>query len=149
MKLKIIMKQVLIPASIILMSVYCSVAFGQEDSAINEIDKQLQQCLDSSQNYTTYGMIECEVRARDAWDKDLNKYYNLLMQTLSKDEQEKLKSSQRNWLAFSNSESKFSSTMYNNMQGTMWSIAKVQADLNIIKHRALELQAYYNDKTAQ
>jgi uncharacterized protein YecT (DUF1311 family) len=123
-----------------------STVFAQSDTIENVIDKELKQCLDSSQNGTTYGMIECSIRARDAWDKELNKYYNLLMQTLSKDEKDKLKESQRLWLVFRDSENTFSSTMYKNMTGTMWDIAKVLSDLNIIKHRALELQAYYSDK---
>jgi uncharacterized protein YecT (DUF1311 family) len=132
--------------SILLITSFCSVALGQNKTDSNIIDKQLDACLDSSQNYTTYGMMQCEVRARDAWDKKLNKYYKLLMQTLSEDEKQKLKASQKNWLAFRDSENIFSSTIYNNMEGTMWGIAKIQSELELIKHRTLELKAYYSDK---
>ncbi len=59
------------------------------------IDNQLQQCLDSSKNSTTAGMIDCTIRARDAWDNELNRYYKLLMQILSDDEKAKLKQHKR------------------------------------------------------
>ena len=124
-----------------------SSVFSQNDTAGNTIDTQLNACLDSSQNSSTIGMINCAVRAKDAWDKELNKYYNLLLATLSKDEKDKLRTAQRKWLLFRDSESTFSAIMYRNMQGTMWSIAKVNADVSVIKQRALELKTYYYDKT--
>lgn len=140
------MKNICITFLFIGLIVCSSGVFGQNDTAINLIDKELNACLDSSQNSSTIGMSECIIRAKDAWDKELNKYYNLLMATLSKDEKDKLKAAQRKWLSFRDSENMFSTTMYRNMQGTMWRIAKVQSDLNIIKQRALELKAYYSDK---
>ncbi len=125
---------------------FCGHVFGQSANDSNLIDVQLQQCLDSSQNETTYGMSQCMVKARDAWDKQLNKYYNLLMTLLSKDDKEKLRTSQRNWLVFRNSENTFSVSLYTNIKGTMWGIAKVQREIDLLKHRTSELQGYYNDK---
>jgi uncharacterized protein YecT (DUF1311 family) len=123
--------------------------FAQDASQTkpNPIDVLLQKRLDSSQNQTTAGMISCEAWAKDAWDKELNKYYKLLMGTLSADEKETLKKSQINWLTYRDSESKFSSQMYTDMEGTMWRSASVSAEVEIIKQRALELKAYYSDKT--
>ena len=122
-------------------------ASSQDTSAVNSIDKKLKECLDSGNNYTTTGMIECEVRAKNAWDVELNKYYKLLTQTLSAGEKEKLKTAQKNWLVFRDAEEAFSSAMYGNMQGTMWSVTKISVDENLVKQRALELKAYYDDKT--
>ena len=121
--------------------IYCQVKAVKTD-----IDQRQQQCLDSTQNQTTAGMIGCTIRARDDWDKNLNKYYKLLMQALSGDEKVKLKTAQKNWLIFRNSELAFTSTLYNNMDGTMWSVIKVQNDADLIKQRALALEAYYEDK---
>lgn len=121
--------------------------YAQNDTAINAVDQQLTACLDSAQNSSTAGMIDCTVRAKVAWDAALNKYYNLLMATLSKDEKDKLRAAQRKWFLFRDSENTFSTTLYKNMQGTMWSIAKLNADESIIKQRALELKTYYYDKT--
>ena len=140
------MKKICLSLLLIYLIVCHSTVFAQTDTTENIIDVQLNQCLDSAQNSTTYGTTGCQVRARDAWDSALNKYYNLLIKTLSKDEKEKLKAAQKKWLAFRDSEAMFSSTIYSNMQGTMWGIAKVQSDAALIKHRALELQAYYSDK---
>lgn len=117
--------------------IYCTAVFAQDSAKQDPIDKELKACLDSDTNYTTYGMIECEIRARDAWDSALNKYYKLLMQTLSGDERNKLKASQKNWLVFRDAENKFSSTMYGNMGGTMWGVAKVQVDANLINKELL------------
>ena len=123
-----------------------SLVFCQADTSYLSIDKQLNACLDSDKNSTTYGMIECEIRARDAWDAALNKYYKLLMLISSEDEKNKLRTAQKNWLVFRNNELVFSSTMYNNMGGTIWSAPKVDVDVNLVKQRTLELKAYYEDK---
>jgi uncharacterized protein YecT (DUF1311 family) len=109
------------------------------------IDIQLKNCLDSSQNQTTFGMISCHERAEIAWDKELNKYYKLLMKVLSEDEKTKLKTAQRNWLAFRDSEAAFSYAMYTNMEGTMWKISEAARRMALIRQRALELRSYYDD----
>jgi len=140
------MKIYLLIFLIVLSTSFCSTVLGQENSDTDIIDKNLNACLDSSQNYTTYGMTQCEVRAEDAWSKELNKYYKLLMQTLTEDEKQKLKISQKNWLVYRDSENTFSSTIYNHMEGTMWGTAKIMAGLELIKHRTLELKGYYSDK---
>lgn len=41
------------------------------------IDKFEAKCVEK--NLTTAGMAECEYKVYDMWDKELNKYYNLLM----------------------------------------------------------------------
>jgi len=138
----------MIPA-IAFLSICCSTVYGQDNAKQDPIDKALQACLDSSQNATTVGMEDCEVRARDAWDKELNKYYKLLMGVLSADEKEKLKTSQISWLTFRDNEKAFSVAMYNNMQGTMWIPASISAQVEIIKQRTLLLKAYYADKQQQ
>ena len=124
----------------------CSTAYTQDSTEQSAIDKQLQQCLDSDKNTTTYGMMQCTLRARNAWDAELNKYYKLLMQLLSNDEKATLKTAQKSWLNFRDAETNFSSAFYNNMGGTMWSVVKVQNDLDLLKQRTLQLKAYYQDK---
>jgi uncharacterized protein YecT (DUF1311 family) len=49
-------------------------------------------------------MIGCTVRAGKEWDKELNTNYNLLMSKLNVDEKEKLKTAQRNWIAYRDKE---------------------------------------------
>ncbi len=106
------------------------------------IDDQLKTCLDSAKNQTTAGIINCTHKAKDAWDKELNKYYKQLMTKLNADEKEKLKTAQINWLAYRDSEYLFSGTAYRNLQGTMWLVVNADRQMQIVKSRALELKSY-------
>ena len=138
--------------AILFATAYYSNAYSQSsnDSSQNDsIDKLLQQRLDSAQNQTTYGMVECEAWAKDAYDKELNKYYKLLMKVLSPDEKEKLRVSERNWINYRDSESAFASALYGSMQGTMWGIVSVSADADVVRARALEIKDYYKTITQQ
>jgi uncharacterized protein YecT (DUF1311 family) len=136
----------------LLFILFCTqILFAQDDSKPqpDSLDVLLQKRLDSSINQTTLGMVSCEVWAKGAWDAQLNKYYRLLMGLLSAAEKEKLKASQVNWLKYRDSEYDFISALYGNMQGTMWRPAAVGAEVEIVRQRALELKAYYSDKSTQ
>jgi uncharacterized protein YecT (DUF1311 family) len=140
------MKKYITAFAILITTTYLVNAQDSMMVKIEPVDKQLNACLDSTQNQTTAGMLDCEGRAKTGWDKELNKYYRLIMATLSADEKEKLKTSQVSWLTYRDNESTFFSTMYNNMEGTMWQTARAHADVEITKQRALELKFYYEDR---
>jgi uncharacterized protein YecT (DUF1311 family) len=110
-------------------------------------DIQLNTCLDSSSNQTTYGMMECTGRARDAWDAEMNNYYKKLMDVLKPEEKEKLKASQKKWLEYRNAEFETSTAVYYGMEGTMWKISAVSRQMEIVRQRALDLMSYYEDLT--
>jgi uncharacterized protein YecT (DUF1311 family) len=107
------------------------------------IDIRLEECLSIDSNYTTYGMMRCEAIARDEWDKEMNKYYNLLIKELSEEDVDRLRASQRQWLSYRDKEVDFSSQMYYGMEGTMWRVVAASSHTDIIKTRALELKSYY------
>lgn len=111
------------------------------------IDIRLETCYGIDTNQTTYGMINCEAIARDEWDKELNKYYKLLMATLQPVEKTKLKSAQIAWLSYRDKELNFSGTMYYGMQGTMYHVMAASRSCDIVKQRALELKSYYETLT--
>ncbi len=113
------------------------------------IDIQCEACLDSTENQSTLGMVECERKAMAAWDKELNKYYNLLMAVLDDDEKTKLKTSQKNWLTYKKSEKDFFETAYYNEEGTMYQIFAASRATELIKNRVLELRDYYNELAYQ
>ena len=117
--------------------------FSQAPEDEHSIDRQLRVCLDSAENQTTLGMIDCEVRAADAWSKELDKYYRLLLGSVSKDEKLKLVASQKDWLIYQGSELEFERTLYQNFEGTMWKIVSAKRQAEIIRERALALQGYY------
>jgi uncharacterized protein YecT (DUF1311 family) len=129
-----------------LIALACLFFYKGSSQTAEPIDIQLKLCLDSSQNQTTFGMIACHERAEIAWDKELNKYYKLLMKVLSEGEKLKLKTAQRNWLAFRDSEAGFSYSMYTNMEGTMWKISEAARRMALVRQRAQELRSYYDDR---
>ncbi len=120
--------------------------YGQTDKQ-HRIDIELQYCLDSTQNYTTYGMLECISRATKEWDKELNKNYNELISILSSGQKEKLKKSQRQWIVFRDNEIDFSNQLYADLQGTMWFIAAAQTNLDLNRDRAKKLSTYISNLT--
>jgi uncharacterized protein YecT (DUF1311 family) len=122
--------------------------FCQNDSIKKyPIDIKCELCLKTDSNFTTYGMMRCEITAAMEWDAELNKYYKLLMTVLSPEAKEKLKTAQIKWLSYRDNEFKFSETMYTDMKGTMWRVVNVSRETEIIRQRALDLRAYYNTLT--
>lgn len=120
----------------------CS-ALSQEK--LTEIDSLYKICIDK--NPSTQGVIHCAGIAEESWDKEMNKYYKLLMDVLKDDEKTKLKDSQLKWVAFRDSEFDFSGTMNYNLGGTMWLVANADKRADIVKARALELKDYYTNQT--
>lgn len=90
------------------------------------------------------GQIQCAARAIEAWNREMNRYYKLLMGLLSPDEKTKLKKAQVAWLGFRDHEMTFQGTTYNNLEGSMWRVAAVYRQLEIVKQRATDLAEYYN-----
>jgi uncharacterized protein YecT (DUF1311 family) len=108
------------------------------------VDSAYVACLAVPDNQTTLGMVDCAIEAHDAWDRELNRYYKLLLTILSPEEKEKLRIAQRNWLAYRDSEITFYRTTYGNLLGTMWQIVAAERGLEIVRQRAIELQTYYD-----
>lgn len=119
--------------------------YGQNETEENIIDKHLRECLDSTENQTSVGMTGCAIRAGKEWGNELNKNYSLLISKLVVDEKEKLKNAQRNWILYRDREMEFASTMYLNLQGTIWRIVLENRQTELTKQRALELKVYYNN----
>jgi uncharacterized protein YecT (DUF1311 family) len=115
--------------------------FGQED---HWIDIELKSCLAVDSNQTTAGMNMCTYEGEEKWDKELNKYYKLLMNNLDSAGQLKLKEAQRQWMKFRDIEFEFIGTYYyETKQGTMWTNVAAGSRYEFVKTRALELKAYY------
>ncbi|QOG03277.1 lysozyme inhibitor LprI family protein [Flavobacterium sp. MDT1-60] len=71
---------------------FCS--YSQESKEIQKLEIELQKCLDDTQN----NMLNCTIEYYNKIDKQLNITYNKIRPTLSKSEQEQLKSKQLAWL---------------------------------------------------
>jgi uncharacterized protein YecT (DUF1311 family) len=107
------------------------------------IDSLYQVCLDSAKNQNTYGMIHCACEARDAWDKEIGKYIGLLGEKLSTEDNEQLKTNQKIWLTYRDSEVQISGKIYGKMDGMKWKAAAFDRQAEILRQRALDLKAYY------
>lgn len=131
---------------LILLSHITVQTFGQDINfkENHPIDIKLEKCLAIDSNMTTAGMIKCQAVAKDEWDLEMNKYYNLLMDTLASAEKAALKTAQKSWLNYRDNEMKLSGAIYFNMQGTMWHVVAAGRSCDIIRQRALELKAYYD-----
>ncbi len=125
---------------------FLNLSFGQTDKK-HPIDIELQNCLDSSENYTTKGMTDCVVRATKKWDEELNKKYQELLHLLPSEQKEKLKIAQRQWIEYRNKEIEFSNQIYSEMQGTMWIPVFAQTKLELTKQRALVIEGYIANLT--
>ncbi|RWX03826.1 DUF1311 domain-containing protein [Flavobacterium cerinum] len=129
-------------------TMYSMISFSQDKPyQQHAIDADLEQCHAVLENQTTAGMIECEYTARIAWDKEMNKYYKLLMEVLKPVEKKQLRDSQRTWLEYRDNEMNFAATFYKNMDGTAWLVIHAGRLTAIVKQRALEMENYYEMAT--
>lgn len=118
---------------------------AQYYSDTTAIDLKLEDCLSTGENQTTYGMIQCIDSAYNAWDAELNKNYKLLMSILTEEEKDKLKTAQRNWLAFRDSNNEFVGLYSENLAGSMYRVSANFHSMEMVRLRALELKSYYDE----
>ncbi|HVS21046.1 MAG TPA: lysozyme inhibitor LprI family protein, partial [Pyrinomonadaceae bacterium] len=112
----------------------------QEQPAQHPIDKTLVACIDK--NGSTAGMVECADRAYAAWDKELNKNYGELMRALKPKQKEALRLAPLEWIKQRDLDFKFIDSLYDTFEGTMYIPMRVDARMEVIKKRALELKNY-------
>lgn len=118
-----------------------SAVLAQED-AEDPIDLAFSQCMDKPEAQSTQGMVECIGTAYEAWDKALNEAYRTLVQKLDPAAAEKLKSAQRQWLAFRDAESEFLTSFEVAEGGTMMRLVTNEAMVDLVKSRVRELRSY-------
>lgn len=128
----------------ILFSVICIcllsiVVFADE---VNSIDKAEEACI--SKTSSTDAMLKCTAIAYDAWDKEMNKYYNLLMKRLPSEQKSELLKAQKSWLSFRDSSFTFINNSIREKQGTMYLNVASGERREIVKQRALQLKEYYS-----
>jgi uncharacterized protein YecT (DUF1311 family) len=104
------------------------------------IDKALEACIDK--NGSTAGMVECTDKAYAAWDQELNKSYGKLMRALKPSQKEALRLAQLEWIKYRDLNFKLIDSIYDTMQGTMYIPMRIDARMEIVKQRALELKGY-------
>jgi uncharacterized protein YecT (DUF1311 family) len=116
-----------------------TVSIAQEQTQ-HPIDKALEACIDK--NGSTAGMVECTDKAYAAWDKELNKNYGDLMRTLKPSQKEALRLAQLEWIKYRDLDFKLIDSIYDTMQGTMYIPMRIDARMEVVKKRALELKGF-------
>ncbi|MEI6950833.1 lysozyme inhibitor LprI family protein [Paraflavisolibacter sp. H34] len=139
------MRKLLIILTVIIV-LSCKISFGQ-DSRQHAIDTKLKKCQET--NGSTIGLVECKENAEKDWDAELNKYYKLLLGTLSVDEKQTLRETQREWLLFKEKEVKFYLKVYGSKDGSMWNVVIADKKMQIVRQRAIDLMGYYELLTQQ
>jgi len=115
------------------------VAFAEE---VYPIDKAEDACI--SKTSSTADMLKCTAIAYDAWDKEMNKYYNLLMKKLPAEQKSELLKAQKSWLSFRDNGFTFINSSIKEKQGTMYLNVASGERREIVKQRALQLKEYYS-----
>lgn len=87
-------------------------------------------------------MVDCTDKAYAAWDQELNKSYGKLMRTLKPSQKEALRLAQVEWLKYRDLDFKLIDSIYDPMQGTMYIPMRIDARMEVVKKRALELKSY-------
>ena len=113
------------------------------NSLNHPIDKTTTACI--NKNYSSAGMITCFNQAYDQWDKELNTVYSLLMNNLKDQQLQTLQQTQTAWIKYKNAQFELFNQTYDSLTGTMWTPIKLEATVNLIKNRVLELQTYLDN----
>src|ERR1700694_5591611 len=124
-----------------LLSVFlCATFSAAQEQTQHPINKALEACIDK--NGSTAGMVECTDKAYAAWDKELNKNYGALMRTLKPTQKEALRLAEFEWIKYRDLDFKLIDSIYDTMQGTMYIPMRIDARMEVIKKRALELKGF-------
>lgn len=126
---------------LVLLLLVCGIAAA--DDGIHPLDSDVSEKLGDAQ--TTAEMMEVYAYALEEWDKELNENYKALMQRLSKERQEQLRASQREWIQFRDLEFQFNADFHRDNGGTMAGINIAAFQSDFVRNRALELRGYLPD----
>jgi uncharacterized protein YecT (DUF1311 family) len=104
------------------------------------IDKALDECMDKAPS--TFGMRDCDDKALEMWDKELNKVYRELYAKLDPEGQRALKAAQTEWIKYRDEEYKLTDAIYSKLQGSMYTWMSVDHRVGIVRQRAEALKSY-------
>jgi uncharacterized protein YecT (DUF1311 family) len=136
------MLRMLLAAGLVLPLAAAPALAGDEGAGEDPIDIALGQCLDAPDGQSTQGMVECLGAAYQSWDSALNEAYKDLMDSLEPAQKSALKASQRQWIAYRDSEQKFLQTLAAPDAGTIMRVTTNQAMVDMVKARVLLLRSY-------
>ena len=101
------------------------------------IDQKLQAC--SQKAVSTVDSETCLQQGYAEWDKELNAQYQALLKDQPAEVKKAIVQSQRDWLTYQKSYFSALDNFYRQQQGTIWGMVDVQAKLDFIRQKAIEL----------
>ena len=107
---------------------------------MEKLEKEMQSKLDSG---VTSEMVNANNELYEAWDKELNKVYKLLMEKLPADRKEKLKKDQRAWVKIK--EEKANEAAKEADGGTLAGVLYSGTATGLTKDRVIELAKMYDN----
>ncbi len=102
----------------------------------------LERCLASPANASTAGQTDCEASAMRGYDHRMNVAYVALTRRLPAAAADRLRRSQRAWLAYRDAEGGTRSALYATRQGTMFVPMEADDAVTIVGDRAHLLERY-------
>ena len=126
-----------------LFSIMTKTVSAYEEVEKHPVDVALEQKIDA--NPSTAGLVEAYEWAIEAWDKLLNENYNALTKKLNKEDQERLRASQREWIKYRDLEFRFNSEYWRTFHGSTYISFPLAYQSNFVRERALRLGYYLED----
>ena len=111
-----------------------------EEAEKHPIDIALEEKIDADSS--TFGMMDAYEWAASEWDKLLNENYSALMKNLDKEDRERLRASQREWIKYRDLEFRFNENFWAGFDGSMYRIFPLAYQSNFVRERALKLGHY-------
>ncbi|WP_245799224.1 lysozyme inhibitor LprI family protein [Virgibacillus siamensis] len=117
--------------------------YSQEEylKKLKDIEKEMEDLRKNSEATTTLDMKEEEVYIYKIWDVELNEIYDALKEYLDKEQMDKLRVEQRNWIKHRDEAAKKASQKYKG--GSMESLEYVAAQTTLTRERCYGLVAKY------
>ncbi len=93
-------------------------------------------------NNSTRGIVNCCNTSLDLWDKELNRVYKKLMQTLGEEQKETIRISQRKWIEFRDAQIASIREIYNKKEGSIWQIIISKRIVDLTRAQTKRLASY-------
>lgn len=133
------MKRILIT---MMMFVVSALSFASYTSDLTSRMDKLSKSLEKYYSGTTAEMSYATNKEYEAWDKELNKVYKLVLSKLSKKQQEVLRKEQREWIKKRDREAEKGAESFKG--GNFWSTIYTSGQLEATKEKTIELAKRYD-----
>lgn len=115
------------------------------DEEKDPVTVELDKCLAAPEGQTTAGMVDCTHNAYIAYDKQLNDVYKKALAGVDKESADKIRESQRKWIAWRDAQQAADNAPWRADRGTLASLDIESLNVDAIKARVQQLQYYVSE----